>query len=100
MELAGVAAVAAERAYDLAVFAVENPNCVIGAVGYQNVLLLRVVRQGEVINRAARRIGRAPDTAALGAARLRRGVHEETGDELSLLGEHLDAVAAALADVD
>src|SRR6516225_5597725 len=100
MQLAGVAAVAAERTRQGAILAVENPNHVVGAVGGQHVFLLRVARQGEVIDRPARRILQIPNAAAVRTARLRRRMHEPTGHELSLLGEDLNAVAAALADVN
>ena len=79
VELAGVSAIAAERARQRAFLAVENPDHIIGAVGGEQILLLRVVREGEVVDGSARRVLHAPDAAAVGTAGLRRGMDEETG---------------------
>src|ERR1700688_671271 len=90
----------AERPHELSVFAIENPNHVVGTVRNQNIFLLGIGGKREVIDRAARRIGHAPDSAAVRAARLRRGVNPELLHKFALLGEDLNAVAAAFADVD
>src|SRR5579863_9383363 len=77
-----------------------NPNLVVCAVGEEQVLLLRVMGKGEIVNCSAHAKGRAAGTAALGAARRGRGVHEEAGNKFSFFGEDLNSVASTLADVD
>src|ERR1700730_364887 len=91
---------AAERANQFSVFTIENPNHVVGAVRDQNVFLLGIGGKREVIDRAARWIGHAPDSTAVRAAGLRRGVNPELLYKFALLGEDLNPVAAAFADVD
>src|ERR1700681_647754 len=77
-----------------------DPDLVVRAICKQNVLLLRVMGKSEVVDGSAHAKCCAAGTTTLGTARRRRGMHEETGYELALLGEHLDAVAATLADID
>ena len=100
MELSRVAAVAAERSGERAVAAVVDPHHVVRAVGDEHVPLLRIAGEREMIHSAARRRRRAPDAAAVRPARLRGRMHEPLPDELPLLGEHLHAIAAALAHID
>src|SRR5579859_56486 len=100
MELPGIMAGTAERPYELSVFAIEDPHRVVGAVRNQNIFLPGIGGKREVVNRAARRIGHAPDSAAVRAAGLRRGMNPELLHKFTLLGEDLNPVAAAFADVD
>src|SRR5258708_40261046 len=100
MELASLTAVATEGTGDCAGLAVENPNHVIGAVGHQQVFLLRVMREGKVIDRPARRSFHAPDASTVFPASLGRGMHEEAGYEFSLPSKYLDSIASAFADID
>ena len=100
VKLAGIMAVAAERPHELSVVAIDDPHHVVGAVRDQNIFLLGIGGKREVIHRAARRISHAPDSAAVRAARLRRRVNPELLHEFPLLGEDLNPVAAAFADVD
>src|SRR6202030_2625996 len=100
VELAGIMAGAAERANQFSVVAIEDPHHVVGAVRNQNIFLLRIGGKREVVNRATRRIGHTPDSAAVRAARLRRGMNPELLYKFALLGEDLNTVAAAFADVD
>src|ERR1700739_2819375 len=90
----------AERPYELSVVAIEDPHHVVGAIRNQDIFLLRVGGKREVIHRAARWIGHAPDSAAVRAARLRGRVDPKLLYEFALLGEHLNAVAAALAYIN
>src|ERR1019366_2065378 len=85
VKLAGVAAVAAEAADDLAVLALQDPHHVVDDVADDEVFLLRVARE---MQRAGR------------TAFADRTVDKKLLDEFALLGEDLDAVAAAVADVD
>src|SRR4029077_19708326 len=100
VKLAGIMACAAERPHELSVVAIEDPHHVVGAVRDQNMFLLGIGGKREVIHRAARRISHAPDSAAVRAARLCRGVNPELLHKFALLGEYLNPVAAAFADVD
>src|SRR5215469_9909355 len=77
-----------------------DPNLVVGAIRNQDILLLRVVRKREVVSGPAHAEDSAPGTSTLGAARRRRRMHEEAGDEFTFLGENLNAIAAPLANVD
>src|ERR1700680_2266904 len=77
-----------------------DPDLVVRTVCKQHVLLLSVMRKSEIVNGSAHAKCCAAGTTTLGTARRRRGMHEETGYELALLGEHLDSVAATLADID
>src|ERR1700680_2117615 len=90
----------AERANQFSVVAIENPHHVVGAVRNQDIFLLGIGGKREVIDRAARRIGHTPDSTAVRAAGLRRGVNPELLYKFALLGEDLNPVAAAFADVD
>src|SRR5580692_5083202 len=58
------------------------------------------MRKREIVDRSTHSVDRAAGTAAFLPASRGRGVHEETGDELSLLCKHLNSVAATLADVN
>src|SRR5258708_5602281 len=100
MELPRHTAVVADGARDRAGHAVVDPDLVIGAVDDEHVLLLRVMGKREVVNGSAHAEHQAAGSPALRPAGGRRGMHEEAADELSLLGEDLHAIAAALADVD
>src|ERR1700722_5402665 len=77
-----------------------DPDFVIRAVGEQHVLLLRVVRKGEVVDSSAHAKCCAAGAATFRTARGSRRVHEETGNKLSLLGKDLNPVAAPLANID
>src|SRR4029077_12191901 len=70
------------------------------AVCNQQVLLLRVMREGEIVDGSAHAKGCAARAPTFWTASRRRGVHEETGNKLSLLGKNLNSVAATLADID
>lgn len=100
MQLSGVMTGAAERTHQLSVITIKNPDHVVGAVGDQYIFLLWVGRKREVINCATRWIGHAPDSSAVRATRLRRWVNPKLFHEFPLLGEDLNPVAAALADVN
>ena len=81
--------------------AIEDPHLVVGAVGHVEIFLLRVARYRELVGRPARREVLAVETAAvLGALRRRVRRYVELLQELAVGREHLDAVLAALADVD
>src|SRR5713226_1041955 len=77
-----------------------DPDFVVRAVGKQQILLLRVMRKSEIVDGSAHAKCCAAGAATFWTASRRRGVHEETGYELALLGKYLNSVAATLADVD
>src|SRR6267143_5409191 len=77
-----------------------DPDLVVRAVCYQHVLLLRVMRKSEIVDGSAHAKCRAAGTTTLWTAGRRRGMHEETANELALLGEYLNSVVATLADID
>src|ERR1700686_3719346 len=77
-----------------------DPDLVIRAVCNQDVLLLRVIGKGEIVNRSAHAKGCAAGAAAFGAASRRRGVHEEAGNKFALLGKYLHSVVSSLADIN
>src|SRR5450759_5141750 len=77
-----------------------DPYLVIRAVSKQQVLLLRVMRKGEIVNGSAHAKCCAAGAATFGTASRRRGVHEETGNKLTLLGKDLNSVVSTLADID
>src|SRR5215472_18557679 len=84
MKLPAAMAVMADLVDDLAGFALELPHHVVHDVGDEDVFLARVRRE---IDRARR------------AAAQRLVGDDELLEEPALLGEDLDAVAAAIADV-
>src|SRR5271169_6083112 len=77
-----------------------DPDLVVGAVCNQQVLLLRVMGKGEIVNRSAHAKGCTAGAATFGTASRRRGVHEEAGNKFALLGKYLNSVVSALADID
>src|SRR4029077_898764 len=77
-----------------------DPDLVVRPIRDQEVLLLRVMREGEIVNGSAHAKGCAAWAATLGPARRSRGMHEETGNKFSLLRKHLNPVAASLANID
>ena len=85
VELAGVAAVVSGLAEDAAIAAQQRPNDVVLAVGDQQELLIAVAREGQLPDRSVAQ---------------RFLAQEELLQEFSLLGEHLDAIVHAIADVD
>src|SRR6185437_12665054 len=85
VELAGIAAAAAEVADHAAVLALENADFVVLAVGIQQIGLFRVGPDGEI-----------PDRAIAERVLL----VEPFLDEGAVLLEHLDAVLRTVADVD
>src|SRR6266566_10125571 len=93
-------AVAAKRSCQGAIGAIEDPQHVVRAIGNEKIFLLRIRRKREVIHGPAGRIGHAPDSSTMRAARLCRGVDPELLYKLTLLGEDLNPIAAPLADVD
>src|SRR5262245_36364855 len=84
-ELSHLAAAAAELADHLEIRSSEDPHLVVGAVSEIEPLLLRVRRQND--NEG-------------GAGGERRGRDDLFGQELSLMIENLDAIAAAIGHVD
>src|SRR5215469_6921020 len=94
MEIAGHSAIVSDRSDELACHAVVNPNLVVGAVGDQHVLSHRVMRKSEVVSSAAHAVDSRAGTTAFHAARRSRGMHEEAGNELPLLGKHLNPIVA------
>src|SRR5713101_5879773 len=77
-----------------------DPDFVVRAVCKQHILLLRVMRKSEIVDGSAHAKCCAAGAATFWTAGRRRGVHEETGNELALLGKYLNSVSATLADVD
>src|SRR3981189_1267086 len=77
-----------------------DPDLVVRAVCYQQILLLRVMRKSEIVDGSAHTKCRAAGTTTLWTARRCRGMHEETAYEFSFLGKYLNSVAATLADID
>src|SRR5882672_10623636 len=100
MELSRITAVASKGARQSAVVTIEDPDHIVCAVRNQDVLLLRVRREGQIVDRSTRGIGRAPDAPAVRTAGLRRWMNPELFYKFALFREDLDSVAAALADVD
>ena len=99
VELTRVPSISSERSFERAGLAIQDLHHVVRSIGDEDVPLLRIAREREVVNGATRRRRRTPDAAAVRAAGLRRGMHPELRDELALLGEHLNPVAAPLTDV-
>src|ERR1700730_11313035 len=95
MKLSRIMAGAAERTYYDAIGAIEDPHHVVGAIGNQNIPLLRIGGKREVIYGPAGGIRHAPDSTTVRAAGLCRGVDPELLYKFALLGEDLNAVAAA-----
>src|SRR5437879_5339062 len=64
VEIAGHASVIADGTFQLAGFAIVNPNFVVGAISNENVFAIRIVREGEIVSRSAHAVhGRAGSTA-------------------------------------
>src|ERR1700677_1624760 len=85
MELPGIAAVVPRVALNGPVLSPNGPNDVVFAVGYQQKLLALVGRKRKLPSRTHAQCFRA---------------QSELLNELPLLGEHLDAVVDAIADID
>src|SRR6266849_4412474 len=100
MELPRHTAVVADRARQRTLLAVMDPDFVVRAVCKQHILLLRVMRKSEIVDGSAHAKCCAAGAATFWTASRRRGVHEETGYELPLLGKYLNSVSATLANVD
>src|ERR1700722_1074148 len=100
VELPCHAAVVADGACQSALFAVMDPDLVVRAVCEEHILLLCVMREGEIVDRSAHAKGGAAGAATFRAARGSRRVHEETGNKLSFLCKHLNSVAAPLTNID
>ena len=83
--LSELTAAAAELADDLEIAAPQDPDLVVGAVGHIEPLLIAIRRQHRNERRARGQRARRDDLLL---------------DELALLIEHLDAVAAPIGDVD
>src|SRR5712691_5746015 len=77
-----------------------DPDFVVRAVCKQHILLLRVMRKSEIVDGSAHAKCCAAGAATFWTASRRRGMHEETANELALLGKYLNSVSATLADVD
>src|SRR5215510_9323920 len=100
VKLAGVGAVATESSECFACVAIEDPHLVVRSVGYVEVLLLRVTREGEFVGCAARgKLFVIQTSTDLAAGRsIRRYI--KLFDELPLFREHFNPVLAALADIN
>ena len=85
-------AVPAERAHRRAILTVQNPNHVVGAVSNQQILLLRILRKGQIVDRSAGTVFRIEGATTVGTARLCRGVYEVAGYELALFGKYLNVL--------
>src|SRR6202047_5617353 len=85
VKLPCIGAPVAELAHHGSVAAVKDPDYAIPAVADQQVLLLRVMREGQ-----------GPG----GSPPYRLRGHEDFLHELALLSEHLHSVGGAICDVD
>ena len=85
MKLPGIAAVVSRLALNGPVFSPNGPNDIVFTVGYQQKLLALVGRKRELPYRTDPQRFRA---------------QSELLNEFPLLGEHLDAVVDAIADID
>src|SRR5437588_10732585 len=85
VELARIAAVVSGHPNHGAVAAAQCPDHVVGVISHQQILLARIVREGNVAN-----------CSWLS----RRRMYEELLHELALLREYLNPVVGAIANVD
>src|SRR5262249_4754059 len=85
MKLAGIAAVATERADDLAGFAAQGAYLVVGAVGSEQERLLGIDPGVEVRHRAGKQ---------------RILFDNELSDETAVFAKHLNAVVGAVANIN
>src|SRR5215467_4394357 len=83
--LAGLASAVAELGDDVQRLPVHHVDALVLAVGEEDVLLLRILREGDVPHRSVA---------------LRRGLDDLLLHELAALLEDLDAVVHAVADVE
>src|SRR4029077_3208812 len=77
-----------------------DPDFVVRAISKKQILLLCVMREGEIVDGSAHAKGCAAGAATLGTTRRCRGVHEKTGNKFSLLRKYLNSVTATLANID
>src|SRR5262245_33922224 len=99
VELPGHPSVVPNRADGHAGLPVDDPDLVIGAVRHEHEVLPRTRGECQVEHRPTWTVLVAAWSAALAAAGRRRCMNPELRDEFSLLGEDLDPVVAAIANV-
>src|SRR6185503_15313616 len=96
-ELSRVTSTAAERADRRERVALQDVDLLVVAVGDEHVALLGVIREREIPRRAMRR-----DDAELSGDRRAERVLRHDGflHERAIFAKYLDAIAAAVADID